>query len=252
MSNELEKDSEETNAASTFTCEICLEPALSSQKFQHKNNCCVHEFCIKCIASHIQAKVEENIATINCLELSCEQTLDPVECQPMIPPEIFIKWCDCLCNSAISGLKKCYCPYQRCSELVLNECDETVKRCSCPRCKRLFCYTCRVPWHAGYWCSESHLKRDLNETQFGFLLEQMKWTRCPGCGQPVERISGCRYVICRCGRSFCYNCGGSPHLLPCEFAKGGQRGICDALFLYAAILGLVYMFFRMLYCLNGC
>ncbi|KAK4403528.1 hypothetical protein Sango_0721400 [Sesamum angolense] len=170
--------------ASAFTCGIYLEPKPSCQKFEHTKNYFAHEFCMSCVTRHIQAKLEGNISTINCPELTCDQTLDPVDCQAMIPPRLFIQWCDCLCRSVVSGSEKCYCPYMDCSEMILNECYETVKRCLCPGCKRLFCYACRVPWHAGYWCSETHQARDFTETRFGFLLETMNWTRCPGCGSP--------------------------------------------------------------------
>ncbi|KAL0413851.1 UNVERIFIED_CONTAM: hypothetical protein Sradi_1586800, partial [Sesamum radiatum] len=196
MRNREKKQSSEIQA-SAFTCVICLEPKPSCQKFEHPNNNFVHEFCMSCVTRHIQAKLEENISTINCPELTCDQILDPFDCQAMISPRLFTQWGDCLCRSVVSGTEKCYCPYTDCSEMVLNECNETVKRCLCPGCKRLFCYACRVPWHAGYWCSESHKTRDSSERRFGFLLERMKWTRCPGCGQPVERIAGCRDVMCR-------------------------------------------------------
>lgn len=33
-------------------------------------------------------------------------------------------------------------------------------------------------------------------------------TSCPGCSHSVERASGCLHMICRCGVSFCFSCGG--------------------------------------------
>ncbi|KAL0377063.1 UNVERIFIED_CONTAM: putative O-methyltransferase 3 [Sesamum calycinum] len=120
--------------ASAFTCGIRLESKPSCQKFEHTNNYFAHEFCMSCVTRHIQAKLEGNISTINCPELTCDQTLDPVDCQAMIPPRLFIQWCDCLCRSVVSGSEKCYCPYMDCSEMILNECYETVKRCLCPGC----------------------------------------------------------------------------------------------------------------------
>ncbi|KAG8362581.1 hypothetical protein BUALT_BualtUnG0061300 [Buddleja alternifolia] len=204
---------------------FCYE-SLSSHKFHHKNINCSHNFCMECIRSYIQEKVEQNIATINCPELSCDRTLDPLECQPLIPRKLFIQWCGCLGNLHVSSFRKIYCPYPNCSELILNECDETVKKCSCPRCKRFFCYKCRVPWHAGYWCSESHRERDRNEIQFGLLMEKMKWTRCPACGQSIERHSGCPTVICRCGKSFCHDCGRSSHYGTCRGTRSNDVGAC--------------------------
>mmetsp|Transcript_17089 Transcript_17089/g.19194 ORF Transcript_17089/g.19194 Transcript_17089/m.19194 type:complete len:135 (+) Transcript_17089:1212-1616(+) len=37
-------------------------------------------------------------------------------------------------------------------------------------------------------------------------LSEMK--RCPNCRFWVERTEGCDGMMCRCGQSFCYSCGG--------------------------------------------
>ena len=30
---------------------------------------------------------------------------------------------------------------------------------------------------------------------------------CPYCHFPVEKISGCNHISCRCGKHWCYKCG---------------------------------------------
>ncbi|KAG6433713.1 hypothetical protein SASPL_105328 [Salvia splendens] len=66
-----------------------------------------------------------------------------MECRPMIPSSLFIKWSDCLCLSTVSTYTSCYFPYRDCSELFINECDVATTKCACPTCKRLVCYACR-------------------------------------------------------------------------------------------------------------
>ncbi|KAI3656328.1 hypothetical protein MP638_001189 [Amoeboaphelidium occidentale] len=51
---------------------------------------------------------------------------------------------------------------------------------------------------------------------------------CPSCGAGVERIDGCKNMLCRCGKAFCYNCeaarcrcgvnfgGYYPHIVKCK------------------------------------
>ncbi|XP_042018853.1 probable E3 ubiquitin-protein ligase RNF217 [Salvia splendens] len=190
----------------TFTCEICIEPSMLSQKFSHGANC-VHNICFMCIGSHIQSKIDDNICTIKCPKLDCGKILTPMECRQMIPSSLFVKWSDCLCLSTVSTYTSCYCPYRDCSELIINECDMPTTKCACPACKRLVCYACRAPWHAGFRCSEASQVKDENDVQFGILLEEMKWKRCPKCGHAIERIQGCRSVTCRCRTNFCYVCG---------------------------------------------
>lgn len=191
-----EEDKSGEEESSTFTCEICIEPTLSVKKFKN-NDECFHSFCVDCFAKYIEVKVEDNVASIKCPALDCNHLLDPLICQTIISVELFNKWCDLLCDSSLLVLDRCYCPYQNCSALVINECGGTVKKSTCPNCKKLFCYTCQVPWHAGYWCTESQQRRDANDVNFGVLLEKFQWNRCPMCGQAVELIDGCQNVKCR-------------------------------------------------------
>ncbi|KAI8548940.1 hypothetical protein RHMOL_Rhmol07G0312500 [Rhododendron molle] len=54
----------------------------------------------------------------------------------------------------------------------------TVRRTGCPNCnKRLFCFFCKLPWHAVYWCEESGKPRDRNDVAFEVLAERKKWMR---------------------------------------------------------------------------
>lgn len=184
---------------STFTCEICVEENVSSiKKFINNRGECSHPFCVDCLAKYIYVKlVEENASSIKCPASDCDKMLDPQPCQTIISAQLFNKWCDNLCDSSLLVLDRCYCPNPSCSALILNECGETVTKSTCPNCRQDFCYTCKVPWHAGYWCSESGQSRDVNDINFGKLLEEKQWNRCPRCGQAVERISGCRNVTCR-------------------------------------------------------
>ncbi|KAJ0092062.1 hypothetical protein Patl1_26619 [Pistacia atlantica] len=41
--------------------------------------------------------------------------------------------------------------------MVVNECGGNVKKSKCPNCKRLFCFQCKLAWHAEYGCAESRI-----------------------------------------------------------------------------------------------
>ncbi|XP_024458676.2 E3 ubiquitin-protein ligase RSL1 isoform X2 [Populus trichocarpa] len=176
---------------SNFTCEICIEPMLAIRKFKN-GSLCKHPFCLDCIAKYIEVKVEETTGCIECPGLNCKQLLDPLSCNCIISKPIFEKWCDHLCDSTVLGSESCYCPYQDCSVLVLNECRDKLTKIKCPNCKKSFCFLCKIPWHAGYQCNESRHLRDRNDILVGELIEEKKWTRCYNCGHSVERVSGCR------------------------------------------------------------
>ncbi|EYU41033.1 hypothetical protein MIMGU_mgv1a022175mg [Erythranthe guttata] len=83
----------------SFTCEICDERSLSTQKFRHGNSYAY------CIGRHIKARVEGYNTEIKCPKLSCRRKLDPLECREIISPELFVKLCDSVCSSAVSGKK---------------------------------------------------------------------------------------------------------------------------------------------------
>ncbi|XP_059638902.1 E3 ubiquitin-protein ligase RSL1-like [Cornus florida] len=204
-----ERPREEDEAPTTFTCEICIEPMLSSSSKKFKNhNRCVHPFCTDCMIKYIQAKVEDNIAAdVPCPALDCEQLLDPLSCRPVVLAKLFDKWCDKLCDSTVLGFERCYCPNPNCSVLVVNECGGSVTKSVCPNCKRMFCFHCKLPWHFGYRCEESGERRDANDIQFEGLLRSCYWKRCPQCGRCIERTEGCNNITCRCGTEFCYKCG---------------------------------------------
>ncbi|XAR59593.1 hypothetical protein NMG60_11015481, partial [Bertholletia excelsa] len=190
-----------------FMCEICTETLSSNKRFTN-NGLCFHPFCIDCAAKYIHVKViEDRVADVKCPGLDCEQVLDPLFCRSIVSPNLFVKWSDLLFERAIVGFERCYCPNRRCSVLILNECGQNAKKSECPNCKNLFCFACKIPWHAGFRCEESGEMRDDNDIKFGILAGRMKWASCPKCNHCVELRGGCSNVYCRCGTSFCYRCG---------------------------------------------
>ncbi|KAE9447287.1 hypothetical protein C3L33_20791, partial [Rhododendron williamsianum] len=178
-----------------FTCEICIEPMSSNKKKFQNNNLCVHPFCKECIAKYVRFKIEdERVAGIKCPGSNCDKLLDPLCCRALIPPGAFDRWCDLLCERALLGLDRCYCPNRDCSAVVVNECGGIVKKSMCPNCKEWFCFKCRVTWHAGYLCEEL---RDWSDVAFADFVARKKWMRCPNCRHCVERVHGCSIIKCR-------------------------------------------------------
>nr|XP_025884799.1 probable E3 ubiquitin-protein ligase RNF217 [Solanum lycopersicum] len=181
------------------------------KKFQEheleNQNLCVHPFCIDCITTYISVKLVDNIVEIPCPFPNCNHFLDPIGCRNLMDSDLFDKWSEKLCEYSVLGLTRCYCPYQNCSALILDECGGVATLSKCPNCKRLFCFRCKLPWHAGFQCEESGALRDENDFTFGMLAEREKWQRCPKCRSFVQLSEGCRYITCRCQANFCYKCG---------------------------------------------
>ncbi|KDP44274.1 hypothetical protein JCGZ_05741 [Jatropha curcas] len=195
-SDRVEEQEQQQEEDSNFTCDLCIEPNLSDRKFKN-GGLCNHPFCLDCISKYIEVKVEGFTGNIECPGLNCGHPIDPLSCRPIISKPLFEKWSDLLCDSMVLRFERCYCPYQDCSALVLNECKYKLKKIKCPNCKKQFCFRCKIPWHAGYECNESGQLRDSNDILVGELIEEKKWTRCYNCGHSVERVSGCRDIKCK-------------------------------------------------------
>ncbi|XP_044499385.1 probable E3 ubiquitin-protein ligase RNF144A [Mangifera indica] len=194
LSENIQNEEEDDGNASS-TCKICIEPISTHNKF-HNSNHCAHAFCVDCIAKYIELRVEDHEAMIGCPELNCKQVLDPLWCRTIISESVFAKWCDVLCDNYVLGFERSYCPNRNCRELVVNECGGEVKKSKCPNCKELFCFGCKLRWHAGYGCEQSRNLRDPNDSLFGQLVERNAWVVCPACGYCLERANGCNVVKC--------------------------------------------------------
>ncbi|KAM7260130.1 hypothetical protein ACFE04_015871 [Oxalis oulophora] len=107
--------------------------------------------------------------------------------------------------------QKFYCPLKDCSALLINDGESLVMHSECPYCRRFFCAQCKVPWHAGIECAEFQKlnkdERDAEDLMLLNLAQEKGWKRCPACKFYVEKSMGCLFMRCRCGVTFCYNCG---------------------------------------------
>ncbi|KAL3814103.1 hypothetical protein ACJIZ3_015371 [Penstemon smallii] len=232
-----------------FTCEICIEPtSIPGKKFKNTNKCS-HPFCTDCMIKYIRVKLEDdNIGHIKCPAYNCDHALDPLACSSLVGPALFIRWGDVLCEAAIGGVEKCYCPYRNCNVLIVNECGGDPKKCKCPSCKRWFCFQCKSVWHAGFGCEESGELRDRNDVAFGRLAEQRKWNRCPRCKHFVELSEGCQIIKCRCGINFCYKCGKQVHQ---HWCRCDTTSVCCVWCFRICVLLIFVMFASFLYMWEG-
>ncbi|KAB8110561.1 hypothetical protein EE612_047869 [Oryza sativa] len=195
-------------------CTICMETVDAIERFAIPG--CTHAFCASCVRQYIAAKVEENVLSIGCPDPGCKDSgggaLHPEACRDVIPPQLFQRWGDALCDSALSSLKF-YCPFSDCSALLVDDPgdgEEAITDAECPHCSRMFCAQCKVPWHGGSTCAEFQKlgkdERGRDDLLLRKVAKDSKWQRCPKCKMYVERVEGCVFIICRCGHCFCYLC----------------------------------------------
>ena len=84
-------------------------------------------------------------------------------------------------------------------------------RFACPCCTVEFCLICRLPWHDGEGCTgppEGGAAAGAEDQSFLRHAGREGMRRCPKCRFWVEKSEGCNAVLCRCGTTFCWRCGG--------------------------------------------
>ncbi|CAL5004071.1 unnamed protein product [Urochloa decumbens] len=200
------------SASSSEICKICLDHVSPSDVLRASSGC-THAFCAACLARYISAKVQEGISGVKCPGEDCGSLLDPELCQGILSREAFEAWCAALCRSMVLGwsTKVCYCPFNDCSEIMVDDRGGENPESECLVCRRLFCAQCRVPWHAGVSCLQYMQLAPEDRRKEDLLVLEMangnRWTRCPRCKFIVERHDGCAHMTCRCGFHFCYACG---------------------------------------------
>lgn len=193
-----------------FTCEICVETRTGGDLFRIKG--CSHAYCNDCVTKYIASKLHDNVTRIGCPVSDCGGVLEPEHCRSILPPELFDRWGNALCEAVISEGEKFYCPFRDCSALMIHDGDAAAMTLSeCSNCWRLFCVQCKVPWHAGVECQEfqglKEGEREREDIMLKKLAESQRWKRCPKCSFYVQKVDGCAFVKCRCRAEFCYRCG---------------------------------------------
>nr|GMD05319.1 probable E3 ubiquitin-protein ligase RNF144A-B [Ipomoea batatas] len=185
-------------SVSSFICEICCDAKPMSDIFRIK--ACKHSYCSDCVSKFVASKLQQNFSQINCPVSGCAGVLEPHNCRSILPPQVFDRWGDALCEALLLASEKFYCPFKDCSALLIDEKMEVVES-ECPECHRLFCAKCKVPWHAGIACSEFQKLHESEREKDDILLvnvaNEKQWMRCPDCRVYVERVSGCPFVMCR-------------------------------------------------------
>ncbi|XP_074566376.1 E3 ubiquitin-protein ligase RSL1-like [Curcuma longa] len=174
-------------------CGICMEEKYSFQCVAVRG--CDHAYCAPCVSQYVATKVAANEAVIGCPDPECKAgVVDPEACRFILPDKVFHRWGDRLCEEAIAGPARFYCPFRDCSALLIHEeadANLTVVA-KCLHCRRELCARCRVPWHENYTCEDYRsLVVDKSGRSLVKLAKANKWQRCPYCGFFVQRSEGC-------------------------------------------------------------
>jgi E3 ubiquitin-protein ligase RNF144 len=181
-----------------FYCAICMEWKLVYDRFRATAACAHDEFCIACVVGHIEARVADGAVPVPCPAAGCSgATMHPEACKKLLDIDVFDAWCVALCERAI-GPRRARCPYRDCGDLVALDagCGAAVgapvskSKAACPGCSRAFCLQCEEPWDDRHSGGGEGCALDR-------LAEGRKWVRCPSCRAMIDKIDGCKSIVCR-------------------------------------------------------
>lgn len=185
-------------------CPVCCEMGTL-----YAMNLCLHRACKNCINHHFEVRQQDN------------QPLTCTECTESVNIKQLGRLKDL-------GIDVDYYLYQKryMSDLIkyangLTPCPKmthTLSRSTkctgygrptawlgvllCDTCKQTFCKFCKGSHKGG--CDKIDM---LDGGAKDRWLKSMDMVQCPKCEEGIQRISGCKYVVCTCGMNVCMGCG---------------------------------------------
>eukprot|EP00408_Alexandrium_pacificum_P059637 CAMPEP_0171165568 /NCGR_PEP_ID=MMETSP0790-20130122/6252_1 /TAXON_ID=2925 /ORGANISM="Alexandrium catenella, Strain OF101" /LENGTH=315 /DNA_ID=CAMNT_0011630361 /DNA_START=213 /DNA_END=1158 /DNA_ORIENTATION=+ len=170
-----------------------------------------HASCVDCLRTYLRLRVEEaRVDELRCPcsgSDGCTAEATEEELKGWLSEQAFEKFGRFSCMRADPKLRACPACSKLCSPEVRGDGHVVAEMC-CTTCSTPFCYhhsNAHPPGAAA--CAEYErgmVKRQLLEA----LESGLQGTkRCPRCGFPTERASGCNHMTCRCKADWCWICG---------------------------------------------
>ncbi|CAE6451881.1 unnamed protein product [Rhizoctonia solani] len=186
-------------------CEICLEVL----DLLSPTSRCSHDpmICASCLGKYVTHAIKSGgLATLVCPAVVCEEDLEYEEVVKYMGEDT-----ECLdqFNSLIAQIELeqdpnfMWCTNPTCGQGQIHTPEGPIV--TCDYCHTKSCLLHQVPWHEGFTCEEYTVDQETFANQ-EYLTRHTK--RCPSktCGRPIEKISGCDRMTCRCGHQFCWAC----------------------------------------------
>ncbi|KAL4749999.1 hypothetical protein BDW72DRAFT_194357 [Aspergillus terricola var. indicus] len=193
----------QAQADPTQFCTACMEE-FGVDEMAHLP--CAHQYCRQCLAIIF----ERAIANEFSFPPRCCRPITIKTAHSFLDRELVRRYIHK--KAELETRDKMYCHKAECSAFIhpsFIEHDLAI----CPKCGSATCIHCTREAHELDACPVDAVTAELLQT-----ASKKGWKRCWSCRRMVERAGGCPHMMCICGASFCYLCGGDVN---------GTYCICD-------------------------
>ncbi|KAI0645182.1 hypothetical protein C8Q79DRAFT_757152 [Trametes meyenii] len=194
-----------------YSCGICFEG--HSEDHIARIGPCGHTYCMECLTGWVTSKIEERrypILCPQCMVTSKNTGAAPSEIIEDIVQQLQLtdrqygiyKYTQMSMFSVMVECRRCRQASWVDKGTYRN--SDTIK-CPSKGCGYVWCKDCSQPINVSGPKHSCDGTSELND-----LMKAKKWKRCPGCKTPMERTTGCNYMMCivpGCEMEFCYACG---------------------------------------------
>lgn len=200
-------------------CPICLLD-ISRSDFRPLLRC-GHTFHRHCISASLIKKVKARSLPLSCP--ICRAELRTLDIRTYLPPDVQGELDHYSLLSVLGTYEEEYlvCPTPKCYCVMSASAAHFAGSFTCQKCRVSYCLNCNCVYHANLTCEEFQVLNTFGEEDKKCLeaFKKEKYRQCAECYFWVEKRGGSEQVKCRCGREFCYTCGGD---YPNCYCKAGK------------------------------
>lgn len=204
---------EEPKTAKTgkdFECSVCCE------KVAWKDSSCLecqHRFCNDCWKTSIENTIssysfETLFNHFTCMEKNCKLIILGDLVKKVVSEKSWQHYVNMLSRAYSEANHSSYSICPGCQIVVKTnpnaDKSSTVVKC---KCGKQFCFKCTLDSHVPASCKDlEKWKAKETDDEASINLIKATTTECPKCKTPVERVTACNHMSCKCGARFCFVC----------------------------------------------
>ncbi|KAJ5489416.1 hypothetical protein N7539_004306 [Penicillium diatomitis] len=166
---------------------------------------CLHTYCVECLRElFLRATRDESVFPARCCGIEFRY-----ETIRLVLTHHELQEYD-LHAEEYTASPRVYCAEPTCSTFIRPSAIKN-EHGTCSRCHKKTHITCKALAHPGRECPVDEAQKSVIN-----LAEKNNWRRCYHCHAIVELRYGCNEVRCRCGHTFCYQCGSKWKTCECQ------------------------------------